>query len=96
MSPHDRLINSDKPVWCLAEPEGDYLVYALEGGPFELNLSAARGEFTAKWFDPRTGKLSGAGDGLVQGGKSVRFTAPNQQDWGLWLSKTQETGHSTQ
>ncbi len=85
MSPHDELIRSDKPVWCLAEPEGDYLVYALEGGPFELNLSTATGTFTVKWFDPRTGRLSHARNDAVPGGEVVRFVAPDEQDWGLWL-----------
>lgn len=90
MSPRDELIQSDKPVWCLAEPMGDYLVYALEGGPIELNLSAATGAFTAKWFDPRTGRLTDANSGLVTSGAAVRFIAPDQQDWGLWLCKTRD------
>jgi Putative collagen-binding domain of a collagenase len=52
----------------------------------ELDLSAATGSFVARWFDPRTGKLSDARKDAVRGGAVVRFIAPDQQDWGLWLS----------
>ncbi|MCP4782231.1 MAG: hypothetical protein GY903_14255 [Fuerstiella sp.] len=87
MSPCDEFVQSDKPVWCLVEPKGDFLVYAFEGGPFELDLSAVTGSFNARWFDPRTGKLSNVRDEAVPGGAVVRFIAPEQQDWGLWLRR---------
>ncbi len=87
MSPRDELVKSDNPTWCLADPNGNYLVYSLEGGSVQLDLSASTGSLDAKWFDPRTGKLTDARGGSVTGGEVVRFTAPDRQDWGLWLSK---------
>ena len=90
LSPRDELIKSDKPAWCLADPNATYLIYALEGGPIQLDLSIADGSFDARWFNPRTGKLHDAHDGPVTGGAIVGFTAPDQEDWGLWLRKSGE------
>ncbi len=86
MSPHDKLVRSAKDAWCLADPGRAYLVYALHGGPFQLDLSAASGSFTAKWFDPRTGKLTDARKRPLPGGAVTDFVAPNQNDWVLWLA----------
>lgn len=87
MSPNDRLVQSDKPAWCLAAPNRAYLVYAIHGGCFQLDLSATIGSFNARWFDPRTGKLIDASNRPVRGGMVVDFVAPDRNDWGLWLTK---------
>lgn len=87
MAPHDEIARSVQPAWCLAEPNESYLVYAIEGGPFHLDLSAANGTYDARWFDPRTGKLARAQEEPVTGGKVVRFSSPDGQDWALWLSR---------
>ncbi|MDC0936413.1 DUF6298 domain-containing protein [Pirellulales bacterium] len=88
LSPHDELVKSDNSAWCLADPKDTYLVYALAGGPIQLDLSTAASSFDARWFNPRTGKLYDAHEGPVTGGAVVRFTAPDQKDWGLWLRKS--------
>jgi hypothetical protein len=88
MSPSDRLVKSDEPTWCLADPNRDYLVYTLQGGHFQVDLSAATGSFRATWFDPRTGRQASAHEGPIEGGAVESFTAPDAGDWGLWLSKT--------
>ena len=64
-----------------------YLIYALKGGSFRLDLTEADGSFEAKWLDPRTGKLQTADNGKIKAGRIVTFTAPNQNDWALWLAK---------
>jgi hypothetical protein len=63
-----------------------YLVYALRGGPFNLDLSEVTGTYRARWFDPRTGALIRLDRGAVSGGGVVEFDAPDDQDWALWLS----------
>ena len=88
MSANDKLVKSDKPAWCLADTNRTFLIYAVDGGCFQLDLSAASGHFAAKWFDPGTGEITEAVDGPVQGGNVVSFTAPDEQDWVLWLNKT--------
>ena len=80
------LVNSPLSNWCLADAGETYLVYALSGGTISLTLSGAAGKnFRAQWFDPRTGSLSNANGGIVQGGATVDFTAPDSSDWGLYL-----------
>jgi Putative collagen-binding domain of a collagenase len=94
MSPHDELITSDMPTWCLAEPGQTYLIYTMHGGPMELNLNAVTGSFSAQWFDPRTGELTNAHSGPVDGGTTREFGAPDKQDWGLLLTRQPESGRN--
>ena len=69
----------------LADPEAEYVVYAHDGGTFTVNLAAAAGETVeVRWYNPRTGGVIDAAS--VDGGSNSRsFTAPNTQDWVLWL-----------
>ena len=87
MTPRNLLTEADATTWCLADPGRTYLVYALKGGRFVLDLTTARGPFAARWFDPRTGKLTPARGGHVSGGGPVAFTPPDHQDWALWLNR---------
>jgi len=87
MKPQDLTLNNPERNWCLADANKTYLVYALKGGRIQLDLSAASGTFTARWFNPRTGELSDAGRGSVAAGKTVTFNAPDHSDWVLWLSR---------
>jgi hypothetical protein len=73
--------------WRLAEEGRQYLVFALRGGPISVDLSAAPGErFNARWFDPRSGAVTPAGDGVVSGGSTVSFASPDDRCRALWLS----------
>ncbi len=87
MLPRDDLVTGDNPIWCLAIPSEAYLAYTTQGGRFQLDLTADVGRYRAHWFDPRDGLLSPAGDGGVSAGGKVEFTAPDSQDWALWLSR---------
>jgi hypothetical protein len=84
------LVSPAAKNWCLADPGTTYLVYALEGGVFRLDLSQAPGTFRARWFNPRTGALTEAAGGSVSGGGPVRFEAPGTDDWALWLARTEQ------
>jgi hypothetical protein len=86
--PVERMTNADELVgnrahdnsrYCLAEPGQLYLVYLPKGGTAELDLSAASGEFSVAWFNPRSG-------GNLQAGPRVRgpkasLVAPSSDDW---------------
>jgi hypothetical protein len=85
-TPQD-LVNTPLSNWCLAESGQTYLVYALNGGQVDLDLTGTSGTFTAKWFDPRTGNLTDANGGSVSGGTVVTFNAPDSNDWALYLYK---------
>ena len=85
MRPADIVPNAAGPTWCLADPGQTYLVYALEGGAFSLDLAGVEGTFAAAWFDPRTGALRETD--AVSGGGPAKFSAPSSEDWALWLRK---------
>jgi len=89
MSVNDQLVKSDKPVWCLADANRSFLMYALYGGRFQLDLSHASSRFAAKWFNPGTGEITDAVHGPVQGGDVISFTASDERDWVLWVDKMQ-------
>ena len=73
--------------WCLAEKGRQYLLFTLHGGRIEVDLSEAQGKrFNARWFDPHSGDLSPAGEGVVTGGRTVTFDSPDDRCWVLWLS----------
>ena len=88
-SPQDLVRDHPERNWCLAETGRTYLVYALKGGRFRLDLSAA-GTLDAQWFNPRTGDLRDAGSGRVEGRQIVTFTAPDDNDWALYLKQKED------
>ena len=69
----------------LADPETEYVVYAISGGTFTVDLTAAPGKtFEAQWLNPRKGELVPAG--TISGGSAdTSFTASNTMMWILWL-----------
>ncbi len=87
MRPSDRVLDHPERNWCLAWDNNLYLVYALKGGSFRLDLAGADGTFKAQWLDPRTGTLQTAHDGEIKAGRIVTFTAPNEEDWALRLTR---------
>ena len=76
---------NDNSKYCLAKPGELYLVYLPKGGTTELDLSAATGSFTVKWFNPRAGgKLADGSVKSVKGGGGVSLGQPPtdaDQDW---------------
>ena len=67
--------------YCFAKPGELYLVYLPNGGTTDLDLTAAKGTFTVKWFNPREGGyLKPAGTTLNSGSKSA-ISAPDDNDW---------------
>jgi hypothetical protein len=79
--------------WLLSGPN-DNLCFGKSGrstsctstwSVLSIDLSALSGSLSAGWFDPRTGSLQSFG--LVDGGGSRSFTAPDDQDWLLRLGE---------
>ena len=68
---------------CLAQTGARYLVYAPSGGSMTLNLTAAPAALQSRWLNPRTGSL--AAPVPVQGGAVRSFTAPDANDWVLYV-----------
>jgi len=83
LEPHNDLVSEEN--FCLAKPGEVYVVYLPNGGTVTVNLTDAAGQFSAQWFDPRTGE-----EGQVQpvrGGAERPFTAPSEADWVLLLAR---------
>jgi hypothetical protein len=83
----DLVLDHPERNWCLAWKDNLYLIYALNGGSFRLDLTEAKGTFKARWLDPRTGRQQTANNGKVEAGRIVTFSAPDENDWSLWLTK---------
>ena len=71
--------------FCLAKKGEVYAVYLPDGGTTRLDLLAAKGELTVRWFNPRTGgKLQVGSVKTVTGGRLVAIGNPPAQadkDW---------------
>jgi hypothetical protein len=72
---------------ALADPGKVYVVYLPHGGAATVDLSAVYGSLTARWFDPRAGKL---GQPMRVTPTPLRqgFTASDTNDWALLLERT--------
>ncbi|MBC7286844.1 MAG: hypothetical protein H5T86_02135 [Armatimonadetes bacterium] len=71
--------------YCLAVPGEQYLVYVPGGGTVSVDVTAARGQLRAEWFDPSTGRSVDAG--AIEGGARRELTAPFPGDAVLFLHK---------
>ena len=88
MGPTDIILTSKDNNWCLSDGEDNYLVFALEGGRIDLDLTdAPEAPFTATWFDPRKGTLNPAGNNRIIGGRKMSLEAPDGECWVLWLER---------
>lgn len=88
MTSSDALIGNlknDNSKFCFAQAGKVYLVYLPSGGTSELDLSAAKGSFSVKWFNPRTGGAlrDGSVKSVVGGGKVALGNSPTEstEDW---------------
>ena len=82
MQPFDGV--SGEAAVALAEPGRVYVVYLPHGGQVTVDLSAAKGPLTARWFNPRDGR---SGEPFVVArGTAGEFLAPDSHDWALHLT----------
>ena len=88
MSNRNELVGNEANTnsrYCLALDGALYLVYLPEGGTANLDLRAAKGDFSVAWFNPREGGQLFEGSVLsVRGGHSVELgEAPmgGNEDW---------------
>lgn len=90
MSSSDALIGNatdDNSKFCFTKSGEVYLVYLPHGGTTGLDLSAATGTFTVKWFNPRTGGALTTGSvHVVEGGKIAALGHPPADAGEDWLA----------
>jgi len=80
--PNNRLVS--KGNFCLADPGGEYVVYAPEGGAIVIDLRESDKDFSCDFFNPRNGRYEKKTS--IRGGKKVRVDAPNGMDWVFHLN----------
>jgi len=84
MRNRDELAHSEKPVYVMANAEGDYLAYLPESHRFRLDLRGAGRPLRYRWFDPATGAELAAGD-VAANGDAVEFLPPREGDGDILL-----------
>ncbi len=85
MQPNDDLVSAG---YCLAKAGEVYLAYVHEGGTVDFNLPG--GDYTVKWFNPRTGgELQNGSLKEVSGGDTNVGNAPSdpELDWVVLVRK---------
>jgi hypothetical protein len=86
MSANNGLTTSTED-YVLAGPGSTYLIYLKNGGTTELDLSTVNGEYTVRWFDPRSGGELQTGSRPTVAGGSVQSLghAPSrpESDWAI-------------
>jgi len=95
MTPNRSLVNSvgGGITYAMASTGGIYAVYNdVQGGPYDVDLTAESGNFVVKWFDPRNGGgLQNGSITNVSGGSWVSTgEAPNNltNDWAALVVRT--------
>jgi hypothetical protein len=78
---------NDNAKYCFAKPGEVYLVFLRDGGTTDLDLTGASGNFTVRWFNPRTGGALADGSlKSVQGGSKVSLGQPPAAATEDWLA----------
>jgi hypothetical protein len=78
----------DNSKFCFTKPGELYLVYLPNGGETVIDLAAASGQFSVKWFNPREGGAPTVkGAASLRGGSKGTLTAPSADDWLAVLAK---------
>jgi hypothetical protein len=90
MSNADALVGNtshDNSRWCLAKTGEIYLIYLPAGGPADLDLTGAPGQYSVHWFNPRAGGALQRGPVTdVKGGTKVSLGQPPADPAEDWLA----------
>jgi hypothetical protein len=83
MTPQGTLSSTGFALASTVPTAAEYLVYAPNGGTFDVDASVTTDLLNVVWIDPSTGSSSLAG--TVQGGMVLSFTSPFNGDAVLYL-----------
>ena len=82
MSPQNELVS--KGNFCLADPGGEYVIYASKGGEIVIDLRGSSKDFSCEFYNPRNGRY--VKKESIRGGKKVRLETPDKMDWVIYLN----------
>ncbi|SEM04849.1 Por secretion system C-terminal sorting domain-containing protein [Aquimarina amphilecti] len=84
-------LSSNNNDYCYAKQGEAYVVYLKNGGSTNLNLNGQSGQFTVKWYNPRTGGnlVNGSVTNVNGDGNRSLGNAPNStgSDWVILVTK---------
>ena len=90
MEENDNLASKSEH-YCFAKTGDIYVLYLPNGGSGSINLSGQSGEYTIKWFNPRSGSSLLNGSKIqINGGANRNFGNPPHsvaQDWVVLIEK---------
>lgn len=69
----------DNEAYAAVRPGEAYVVYFTDGGSVELDWTGVEGRWRVRWVEIRSGEWAGEGD--VEAGGWVRFSAPGGGHW---------------
>jgi hypothetical protein len=82
---HDDALTPNPSDYVFAKRGETYAVYLPGGGPVELDLAGAAGEFEVKWYNPRFGgPLEDGAVKTVQGGATRSLGSPPREQLNDW------------
>lgn len=75
----------DNSKYCFAAPGEVYVVYLKDAGATQLDLTGVAGDFSVKWFNPRSGgELRSGSVDTISGGSQINLGSPpadENEDW---------------
>jgi Family of unknown function (DUF6298)/Putative collagen-binding domain of a collagenase len=85
MQPRDGVVADPDRNWCMADARRDaVLLYSLSGDSIQLRETLPKDNYTAVWFDPRTGKTQAAAGAVPHRAGDV-VMKPSGEAWLLLL-----------
>lgn len=81
--PNNKIIQ-EGIAFVVTSPGNEYIFYLPNGGYIVVDLSDVNGTLNMEWYNPRQGSYQG--NSIVHGGISRNFTAPDSNDWVLYLN----------
>jgi len=102
MEPADELL-TEESIYSGKTCKHDGQVFAKKGECYALylptakqtgvlDLKGAEGEFTKRWYNPRTGKFEGVPENITGGNKLKMGLAPGtpNEDWVVFVMKSEK------
>lgn len=86
MKPDPVVLDHPGVTWCLDDGGERYLIYALHGGDFRVNLGSGESHFHEYLVNPRSGLVADLGGIVPPENGIVSFSMPDDDDWAVLLT----------
>ncbi|MCG7850590.1 MAG: hypothetical protein MIO93_15640, partial [ANME-2 cluster archaeon] len=83
LAPNKSIVTAGS-AFAVENSGNEYVLYLPSGASTTVDLTAASGTLSVEWYNPRTGTYQG--QTTVEGSASRTFTAPDSNDWVLYIT----------